>query len=124
MGIWESITDLVEAVSPFSEVEADALSAQEPEAEETEEEEDEDDGNEEEEEEEEEELEDPKEKFEAECRDSAKCAPVKNHFEECVERVQAQEAEGEAKEDCVEEFFELAHCATKCAAPKLWSVLK
>ncbi|KAI0441860.1 ubiquinol-cytochrome C reductase hinge protein-domain-containing protein [Xylaria telfairii] len=77
-----------------------------------------------EEEEEEEELEDPKEKFEEECKNSKQCAPAKHHFDECVERVtNASDDEGE-QEDCVEEFFHLAHCATQCAAPKLWSVLK
>ncbi|KAK4665946.1 Cytochrome b-c1 complex subunit 6, mitochondrial [Podospora pseudopauciseta] len=60
-----------------------------------------------------------------ECRNSKECAPAKHHFDECVERVTAaQSEEGGAKEDCVEEFFHLAHCATACAAPKLWSVLK
>ena len=38
-----------------------------------------------------------------ECRNSAQCAPAKHHFDECVERVQKQESEGEAQEDCVEE---------------------
>ena len=40
-----------------------------------------------------------------ECKQSKQCAPAKHHFEECVERVQQQEGEGdgEAKEDCVEE---------------------
>jgi len=38
-----------------------------------------------------------------ECKNSSQCAPAKHHFDECVERVQQQESEGEAKEDCVEE---------------------
>jgi ubiquinol-cytochrome c reductase subunit 6 len=59
-----------------------------------------------------------------ECRNSKQCSPAKHHFDECVERVTSAESEGGAKEDCVEEFFHLAHCATQCAAPKLWSVLK
>ncbi|OTA05175.1 hypothetical protein A9Z42_0057950 [Trichoderma parareesei] len=59
-----------------------------------------------------------------ECKNSPQCSPAKHHFDECVERVHQQESEGEAKEDCVEEFFHLAHCATACAAPKLWSKLK
>lgn len=37
------------------------------------------------------------------CKNSKQCAPAKHHFDECVERVTAQEADGEAKEDCVEE---------------------
>ncbi|KAI9682692.1 MAG: ubiquinol--cytochrome-c reductase subunit 6 [Trizodia sp. TS-e1964] len=87
----------------------------------------------EEEEEEEEEPVDLKPKFEEgesapECAHSKQCAPVKHHFDECVDRVTAAaSAEGESKgprEDCVEEFFHLAHCANQCAAPKVWSVLK
>ncbi|KAJ4227152.1 ubiquinol--cytochrome-c reductase subunit 6 [Fusarium solani] len=132
MGIWDAFTDIVEAVTPWSVVEAEAPAEpkEEPEAEtetkdepeeEAEEEEEED---EDEDEEEEEELVDPKDTLEEECRNSPQCAPAKHHFDECVERVQQQESEGGAKEDCVEEFFHLAHCATACAAPKLWAKLK
>ncbi|KAI1811202.1 ubiquinol-cytochrome C reductase hinge protein-domain-containing protein [Poronia punctata] len=133
MGVWDVITDLVEAATPWSTAEAEAPPAEEKEttqdegAEEPKAEEDspeEEEEAEEEEEEEEEELVDPKEKFEEECKNSKQCAPAKHHFDECVERVtNASDDEG-AKEDCVEEFFHLAHCATQCAAPKLWSVLK
>ncbi|RGP77631.1 ubiquionol cytochrome c reductase hinge [Fusarium longipes] len=151
MGIWDAFTDIVEAVTPWSVVEAEAPveepqrteclvdsidlvlmkwqeeneskteSKDEPEEEEAEEEEEEE---EEEDEDDEEELVDPKETLEEECKNSPQCAPAKHHFDECVERVQQQESEGGAKEDCVEEFFHLAHCATACAAPKLWSQLK
>ncbi|KAH7275800.1 ubiquinol--cytochrome-c reductase subunit 6 [Fusarium solani] len=132
MGIWDAFTDIVEAVTPWSVVEAEAPAEpkEEPEAEtetkdepeeEAEEEEEED---EDEDEEDEEELVDPKDTLEEECRNSPQCAPAKHHFDECVERVQQQESEGGAKEDCVEEFFHLAHCATACAAPKLWAKLK
>ena len=155
MGIWDAFTDIVEAVTPWSVVEAeapaatqeeqstesetkdedktdageatpeessdDAATEEEP-AEEQAEEEDEEE--EEEEEEDEEEIVDPKETLEEECKNSAQCAPAKHHFDECVERVHQQESEGGAKEDCVEEFFHLAHCATACAAPKLWEKLK
>ena len=38
-----------------------------------------------------------------ECKNAPQCAPAKHHFDECVERVQQQESEGGAKEDCVEE---------------------
>ena len=38
-----------------------------------------------------------------ECKNAPQCAPAKHHFDECVERVQQQESEGDAKEDCVEE---------------------
>ncbi|EXK35631.1 hypothetical protein FOXG_06184 [Fusarium oxysporum f. sp. lycopersici 4287] len=131
MGIWDAFTDIVEAVTPWSVVEAEAP-AEEPQ-EETEskneskdepEEEAEEEEEEDEDEDDEEELVDPKETLEEECKNSPQCAPAKHHFDECVERVQQQESEGGAKEDCVEEFFHLAHCATACAAPKLWSQLK
>lgn len=135
MGIWDAFTDIVEAVTPWSVVEAEAPAEKEeqPEAEtetkdepeeEAEEEEEEDEDEDEEDEEDEEELVDPKDTLEEECRNSPQCAPAKHHFDECVERVQQQESEGGAKEDCVEEFFHLAHCATACAAPKLWAKLK
>lgn len=38
-----------------------------------------------------------------ECKESKQCAPAKHHYDECVERVTSQEADGGAKEDCVEE---------------------
>jgi hypothetical protein len=57
-----------------------------------------------------------------ECAESKQCAPYKHHYDECVERVTG--GDNESKEDCVEEFFHLAHCATQCAAPKLWAALK
>ncbi|CAO2655812.1 Nn.00g046150.m01.CDS01 [Neocucurbitaria sp. VM-36] len=78
-----------------------------------------------EEEEEEEEEPDPKEKLEKECAESKECHGPKHHYDECVERVTGQiENDGKASEDCVEEFFHLAHCATQCAAPKLFAQLK
>jgi len=78
-----------------------------------------------EEEEEEDEPVDPKEELEEECRNSEGCKPHKHEYDECAARVTQQiEESGKAKEDCVEEFFELAHCATSCAAPKLWAQLK
>ncbi|KAG6990898.1 hypothetical protein G7Y79_00060g092020 [Physcia stellaris] len=55
------------------------------------------------------------------------CAPLKHHFDECAERVQEQQenpAHKGPKEDCVEEFFHLQHCAAQCAAPKLFRILK
>ncbi|KAF2798482.1 Non-heme 11 kDa protein of cytochrome bc1 complex [Melanomma pulvis-pyrius CBS 109.77] len=77
------------------------------------------------EEEEEEETVDPKDELEEECRNSQGCAQPKHHFDECQERVTGQiESDGKAKEDCVEEFFHLAHCVTSCAAPKLFAQLK
>jgi len=78
----------------------------------------------EDEDEDEEEPEDPKPALEDECANSRQCAPAKHHFDDCVERVTEAGEHPEHKEDCVEEFFHLAHCATTCAAPKLWSKLK
>jgi len=83
----------------------------------------------EEEEEEEEEPVDPKPALEEECAKSSQCRGYKHHYDECVERVTAHENDPEAhkgqhKEDCVEEFFHLQHCATQCAAPKLFKQLK
>ncbi|KAF1936972.1 Non-heme 11 kDa protein of cytochrome bc1 complex [Clathrospora elynae] len=78
-----------------------------------------------EEDEEEEEEPDPKEKLEKECADSSECHGPKHHYDECAQRVTGQiESDGKAKEDCVEEFFHLAHCASQCAAPKLFAQLK
>lgn len=60
-----------------------------------------------------------------ECIDSKECAGAKHHYEDCAERVMAaKETEQGTNEDCVEEFFHLMHCATTCAAPKLWAQLK
>ncbi|KAF2716987.1 Non-heme 11 kDa protein of cytochrome bc1 complex [Polychaeton citri CBS 116435] len=84
-----------------------------------------DDDEEEEEEEEEEEPEDIKPVIEEECLKTAACAPLKHHYDECAERVQQQiDDNGKAEEDCVEEFFHMMHCATQCAAPKLFKQLK
>ena len=148
MGIWDAF---VEAVTPWSNAEAEAPPAEEKQEEETatetkesadtatpepeekegesseekeEEPAEEEEEEEEEEEDEEEEIVDPKETLEEECKNAPQCAPAKHHYDHCVERVEQQESEGGAKEDCVEEFFHLAHCATACAAPKLWSKLK
>ncbi|KAL1902377.1 Cytochrome b-c1 complex subunit 6, mitochondrial [Sporothrix stenoceras] len=120
MGVWDTITDLIEAAAPWSVAEAEAV-AEEPQEEPAEDSkaDDEDEEEEEEEEEDEEEVVDPKDQLEEDCRNSKECAPAKHHFEECVERV-----ENGSKEDCVEEFFHLTHCATQCAAPKLWAKLK
>ncbi|KLU86719.1 hypothetical protein MAPG_05731 [Magnaporthiopsis poae ATCC 64411] len=137
MGIWDVLTDMADAVKPWSEAEAEAPAAEEKKPEETtsskaelakaepaKKEEDEDEEEEEEDDEEEEPV-DPKERLEEECKNSKECSPAKHHFDECVERVtNGSNSDSEEKEDCVEEFFHLAHCATQCAAPKLWSILK
>ncbi|KAH6723974.1 ubiquinol-cytochrome c reductase complex subunit [Leptodontidium sp. MPI-SDFR-AT-0119] len=149
MGFFDSFSDLLEAALPWSTAEAEAQKEEEEEdakslavgeTEQTEvwggsgsrrREESKDEPEEEaeeEEEEEEEEMVDPKEKLEEECKESKACSPAKHHFDECVERVTgAHEHSTDKKhpdEDCVEEFFHLAHCATSCAAPKLWATLK
>ncbi|KAH8599620.1 ubiquinol-cytochrome C reductase hinge protein-domain-containing protein [Bisporella sp. PMI_857] len=132
MGFFDSLSDLVSAATPWSQVEAEAVQggtsttetpAQkdvggEGESIPTPDKKGKDDD--------EAELEDPKEKFEEECKESKECHPAKHHFDECVERVTgASDSDDKAPhEDCVEEFFHLAHCATACAAPKLWSALK
>ncbi|KAL1875858.1 Cytochrome b-c1 complex subunit 6, mitochondrial [Diaporthe australafricana] len=146
MGFWDTIADLAESVAPWSVAEAEAPAEDskteeapaddskeesssedksEDKSEEGEEEPEAEEEEEEEEEEEDDEPKDPKEELEEECKESKQCAPAKHHYDECVERVTSQqENDGGAKEDCVEEFFHLAHCATGCAAPKLWSKLR
>ncbi|EEP80430.1 predicted protein [Uncinocarpus reesii 1704] len=133
MGLSELFADFVSAVG-FTEVQAEAPPAEEetptpaPEAEEEAEEAPaEEEQEEEEEEEEEEEPEDIQPQLEQECANSKQCAPYKHHFDECVERVTRNSEDPDFKgphEDCVEEFFHLQHCATQCAAPKLWAALK
>ncbi|KAL0633390.1 ubiquinol--cytochrome-c reductase subunit 6 [Maublancomyces gigas] len=78
---------------------------------------------EEEEEEEEDEPQDPAPAITEECINTKECKPYKHHFDECVERVNSA-ADGGPKEDCVEEFFHVLHCANTCSAPRLWSKLK
>ncbi|PWN92004.1 Non-heme 11 kDa protein of cytochrome bc1 complex [Acaromyces ingoldii] len=80
------------------------------------------DEEEEEEEEEEDEPEDPQPAIYEECENSKECSPAKHHFLECQERVEA--GKGFHEENCVEEFFHLAHCASSCTAPRLFSKLK
>ncbi|KAI1472841.1 ubiquinol-cytochrome C reductase hinge protein-domain-containing protein [Daldinia caldariorum] len=132
MGIWDAIADLAEAAKPWTTAEAEAPAeepqeeekSEEKEEKEEEEEEEEDEDEDEDEEEDEDEPKDPKGPLEEECQKSKQCSPAKHHYDECAERVTNASKEGEANEDCVEEFFHLVHCATQCAAPKLWSVLK
>ncbi|CAL3969175.1 unnamed protein product [Diplocarpon coronariae] len=139
MGLFDSFSDLLEAALPWSSAEAEAPqkdeeedvkddSVKSEEAEGVSKDETEEEEEEEKEEEEEEEMVDPKEKFEEECKESKTCSGPKHHFDECVERVTgADHSKADKKhpdEDCVEEFFHLAHCASACAAPKLWATLK
>ncbi|KAL7816188.1 hypothetical protein V8C26DRAFT_97092 [Trichoderma gracile] len=101
MGIWDAFSEIVEAVTPWGVVEAEAP-AEEPqvapeaqveekkeepkEEEPAAEEEPEEEEEEEEEEEDEDEIKDPKEELEQECKNSPQCSPAKHHFDECVER--------------------------------------
>jgi len=136
MGITDFFSDIYESLT-WTEAHAEAAPEEEKEEEQSEGGDDDgesddkaeggDDAEEEEEEEEEEEPVDPKPQLEEECANSAQCAPAKHHFEECVERVTAAQDDPDHKgphEDCVEEFFHLQHCATSCAAPKLFRMLK
>ncbi|KDN39949.1 Non-heme 11 kDa protein of cytochrome bc1 complex [Tilletiaria anomala UBC 951] len=79
------------------------------------------DGDSGEEEEDDDEPEDPQETIYADCENSKACAPAKHHFDACQSRV--QEGKGFKGEDCIEEFFHLAHCASECTAPKLFKRL-
>jgi len=85
-----------------------------------------DEGKEEEPEEEEEEEEDEPEDLQPvlreECQNSAKCGPLKHHFEHCQEKI--QNGQGYKGEDCVEEMFHMMHCADECAGPRLFSKLR
>ncbi|KAH0536774.1 hypothetical protein FGG08_006377 [Glutinoglossum americanum] len=138
MGITDLFSDFLSSLT-FTEAHAEAPSEEKNESSEESNDEGKDDedkeddaggdqGEEEEEEEEEEEPEDVKPKLEEECANSKQCAPFKHHFDECVERVTEASEHADGKkgphEDCVEEFFHLAHCANQCAAPKLWAQLK
>ncbi|KAI5837813.1 ubiquinol-cytochrome c reductase complex 17 kd protein [Morchella snyderi] len=119
----------VHAEAPPTEEKEPQTQEQEPkeEKEETEEEPEKEEAAEEEEEEEEEEPQDPAPAITEECANSKECRPYKHHYDECVERVTAAASEENAtgpKEDCVEEFFHVLHCATACAAPKIFAKLK
>ncbi|KAJ1033641.1 hypothetical protein NDA13_001627 [Ustilago tritici] len=70
---------------------------------------------------EEDEPEDPAPAIYEECEKSKACAPLKHHFDKCTKRV--EEGKGFEGENCIEEFFHLAHCAQECTAPKLFTKL-
>ncbi|QEU60987.1 Qcr6 [Kluyveromyces lactis] len=94
-----------------------------------EDEEDEEDDEDEDDEDEEEEQGDQLDALREECKSTEEGKHLVHHYLECVERVQkAQEEPGYEdlayKEDCVEEFFHLAHFVDECAAPKLFDYLK
>lgn len=93
------------------------------------EEEGEDDDEDEDEDGDEDEEVDPLDSLKQECQQSAECAKSVKDFQACTERVTKAEEDPAYedrvyKEDCVEEFFHLQQCVNKCAAPKLFSVLK
>ncbi|KAF2460473.1 ubiquinol-cytochrome C reductase hinge protein-domain-containing protein [Lineolata rhizophorae] len=127
MGLSSFFSDVFSTFS-VQDVHAEAPEEKEPEGgeeEATKDEAEEEPAEEEEEEEEEEEPVDPKPELEEACANSAQCHGPKHHYDDCVERVTGKiEADGKTDEDCVEEFFHLSHCATSCAAPKLWRQLK
>ncbi|KAL2215838.1 ubiquinol-cytochrome C reductase hinge protein-domain-containing protein [Thermoascus aurantiacus ATCC 26904] len=127
MGLADLFADVISSLG-FAEAQAEAPPAEETQDNEEKPSEEPEQAEESEpEEEEEQEVEDVKPKLEEECANSSQCAPFKHHFDECVERVTRQQEDPNykgPKEDCVEEFFHLQHCATQCAAPKLWKALK
>ncbi|KAL8418697.1 hypothetical protein RB594_002056 [Gaeumannomyces avenae] len=53
---------------------------------------------------------------------SSKDEPAEKEDEE--EEEEEEEEEALDPKERLEKVFHLAHCATQCAAPKLWSVLK
>jgi len=77
---------------------------------------------EEEEEEEDDEPEDVQPVLREQCQSSARCAPLKHHFEHCQEKV--NNGQGFKGEDCVEEMFHLMHCADECAGPQLFAKIR
>ncbi|PWN53657.1 Non-heme 11 kDa protein of cytochrome bc1 complex [Violaceomyces palustris] len=111
--IFGNVTSFVTSLFPVAHAEEEKEESEEQEGAETE-------GADEEEEDEEEEDE-PAPAIYEECENSKKCAPAKHHFDECQARVEA--GKGFEGENCIEEFFHLAHCAQECTAPKLFSKL-
>ncbi|KIW02488.1 uncharacterized protein PV09_06291 [Verruconis gallopava] len=126
MGLFDYISEMLSIGEVHAEAQPEKEEERSEDAEEKSEDGDEEEAGEEEEEEEDEEPVDPKPALEEECAESKECAPYKHHYDECVERVtkKQEENDGKSDEDCVEEFFHLAHCATNCAAPKLFKMLK
>ncbi|EJF61420.1 hypothetical protein DICSQDRAFT_180702 [Dichomitus squalens LYAD-421 SS1] len=133
-----SLSSLFSAIFPTVHADAPEEKAEKPPQEESQEE-----PAKEPQEEEEEEPEDILPALQEECTESAKCAPLAQHFAHCEEKVHA--GEGYKGEDCVEEFTggllllvsllilvtctslradHLMHCVNGCVAPKLFSKLK
>ncbi|SNX82313.1 related to QCR6 - ubiquinol--cytochrome-c reductase 17K protein [Melanopsichium pennsylvanicum] len=119
--VFSSVSSFFSSILPTTHAEEESSDDAE-ESEEKEESEDaEESEDEEEEDEEEDEPEDPAPAIYEECEKSKACAPLKHHFDECSKRV--EEGKGFEGENCIEEFFHLAHCAQECTAPKLFSKL-
>ncbi|TBU24919.1 ubiquinol-cytochrome C reductase hinge domain-containing protein [Dichomitus squalens] len=115
-----SLSSLFSAIFPTVHADAPEEKAEKPPQEESQEE-----PAKEPQEEEEEEPEDILPALQEECTESAKCAPLAQHFAHCEEKVHA--GEGYKGEDCVEELYvllHLMHCVNGCVAPKLFSKLK
>ncbi|CDU24482.1 related to QCR6-ubiquinol--cytochrome-c reductase 17K protein [Sporisorium scitamineum] len=115
--VFSSVSSFFSSLLPVAHAEEESSD----DAEESEEKESDGESEEEEEEEDEDEPEDPAPAIYEECEKSKACAPLKHHFDECTKRV--EEGKGFEGENCIEEFFHLAHCAQECTAPKLFSKL-
>ncbi|SPO24939.1 related to QCR6 - ubiquinol--cytochrome-c reductase 17K protein [Ustilago trichophora] len=115
--VFSSVSSFFSSLLPVAHAEEESSD----DAEESEEKESEEEDEEEEEEEDEDEPEDPAPAIYEECEKSKACAPLKHHFDECSKRV--EEGKGYEGENCIEEFFHLAHCAQECTAPKLFAKL-
>ncbi|SJX61015.1 related to QCR6-ubiquinol--cytochrome-c reductase 17K protein [Sporisorium reilianum f. sp. reilianum] len=115
--VFSSVSSFFSSLLPVAHAEEESSD----DAEESEEKEESEEEDEEEEDEDEDEPEDPAPAIYEECEKSKACAPFKHHFDECTKRV--EEGKGFENENCIEEFFHLAHCAQECTAPKLFSKL-
>merc|ERR1712072_316774 len=129
MGITDFFSYLLSSVSFVQDVHAEAPADDDESKEGGDDEANDEDGGDDKEEggDEEEEPVDPKPQLEEDCAKSAQCSGYKHHYDECVERVTSAEENPDhkgPKEDCVEEYFHLQHCATQCAAVKLFKQLK
>ncbi|KAJ1032469.1 hypothetical protein NDA16_000493 [Ustilago loliicola] len=117
--VFSSVSSFFSSLLPVAHAEEE--SSDDNESEEKESEEESEDAEEEEDEEDEDEPEDPAPAIYEECEKSKACASLKHHFDECTKRV--EEGKGFEGENCIEEFFHLAHCAQECTAPKLFAKL-
>ncbi|XP_062521422.1 cytochrome b-c1 complex subunit 6, mitochondrial-like [Corticium candelabrum] len=72
-------------------------------------------------EEEEEDIEDPQEIIREKCRETKKCASLRDKLNTCNERVLSRKR---TEETCEEELFDFVHCVDHCVAKTLFSKLK